>query len=137
MRLTSIVVLASTGLLAVPGAARAGVLTTDLPCYLERQPATATLTGFTPNVDVEVQGDQIYAAGLTDAAGTLTLRFTAPLRETAEPGSDRVVLTARELTGPAPQPAVRAAFRVTTMAFATTGGTRSYAIGEQPEVGGG
>ena len=125
MRLTPILALVGTGVLAVPAGARAGVVTTDMPCYIERQPGTATLTGFTPNVDVEIQGDQIYAAGLTDASGTLSLPFTAPLRETSKPGSDRVVLTARELTGLAPQPAVRAAFRVTSLSFATSGGTRS------------
>ena len=125
MRLTPILVFLCSGLLVVPPAARAGVVATDMPCYVERQPATATLTGFTPDVDVELQGDQIYAAGRTDAAGGLTLSFTAPLRATAKPGSTRVVLTAKELTGPAPRPAVTAAFRVTTLSFATTGGTRS------------
>jgi hypothetical protein len=125
LRLTPIVVLASTGLLVLPAAARAGVVTTDLPCYVERQPGSATLTGFTPGADVELLGDQIYAAGRTDAAGALTLRFIAPLRATDQPGSDRVVLTAKELTGPAPQPPVTAAFRVTTLSFATSGGTRS------------
>jgi len=96
-----------------------------MPCYVEGQPAAALLTGFTPNVDVAVEGEQIFASGITDAAGAVTLRFTAPLRETSRPGSDRVVLTATELTGPAPQPPVRAAFRVTSLSFATTGGTRS------------
>jgi hypothetical protein len=125
LRLTPILVLLSSGLLVVPAAARAGAVATDMPCYVEGQPGSATLTGFTPGADVEVRGDQIYAAGRTDAAGALTLPFTAPLRATDQPGSDRVVLTVKELTGPAPQPPVTAAFRVTTLSFATTGGTRS------------
>ena len=125
MRPTPILVLVSTALLVPPAAAHAGAVATDMPCYVERQPATATLTGFTPDVEVELQGDQIYAAGRTDAAGALTLSFSAPLRATAKPGSNQVVVTARELTGPAPQPPVNAAFRVTTLSFATTGGTRS------------
>jgi hypothetical protein len=125
LRLTPILVLLSSGLLVVPAAARAGGVATDMPCYVEGQPGSATLTGFTPGADVEVRGDQIYAAGRTDAAGALTLPFTAPLRATDQPGSDRVVLTVKELTGPAPQPPVTAAFRVTTLSFATTGGTRS------------
>jgi hypothetical protein len=123
--LTPILALLSSELLVLPATAHARHLTTDMPCYVERQPATATLTGLTPNVDVQLQGDQIYAAGRTDAAGGLTLAFTAPLRATAKPGNTRVVLTAKELTGTAPQPPVTAAFRVTTLSFATTGGTRS------------
>ncbi len=125
MRPTAILVLLSSGLLASPAAAGANHLATDMPCYVERQPASATLTGFTPGADVELQGDQIYAAGRTDAAGALTLPFTAPLRATDQPGSDRVVLTAKELTGAARRPPVTVAFRVTTLSFATSGGTRS------------
>jgi len=125
LRRTPTLPLAAAGLLVLPAAAHAGIVATDLPCYVERQPGTAVLTGFTPNVDVAIEGDQISAAGVTDAAGALTLPFAAPRRKTSSPGSDRVVLTARERTGPAPRPPVRVAFRVTSLSFATTGGTRS------------
>ncbi len=127
MRRTPIIALLGAGLgaLAVPAAATAGTVATELPCYVERQPARVVLTGFTPNVTVQVEGDQIVATGVTDAAGNATLPFTAPLRRTARPGSSEVVLTARELTGPAPQPPATVAFRVATFGFATNAGTTS------------
>lgn len=123
-----ILALLAAGLLAVPAGARAGTVATDMPCYMERQPAVAQLTGFTPNVDVQIEGDQVTATGVTDASGSLTLHFTAPLRETSRPGSERVVLTATELTGPAPQPPAKAAFRVTTLSFASTGARKPTAM---------
>jgi hypothetical protein len=127
VRRTAISVLLGVGtsLLAVPAAAEARAVITDLPCYLERRPATATLTGFTPNVDVQIRGDQIQAAGVTDATGSLALAFAAPSRGTARPGSTKVTLTATELTGPARSQRATVAFRVATFGFATSGGTTS------------
>jgi hypothetical protein len=125
VRRTPILALAGAGALAVPPAAQAGVISTDLPCYVERQAATASLTGFTPNVDVQIEGDQVQAAGVTDATGSLSLTFRAPLRSSSRPGSDRIVLTASELSGPAPQPPASVRFRVASFAFATSTGTRS------------
>jgi len=130
---------AAAALLAAPAGAGAGAATvgagagaatvaTDMPCYVERQPARALLTGFTPNVDVAVTGDQVFASGVTDVAGSVTLAFTAPLRETSRPGSERVVLTATELTGPAPRRPVKVAFRVTTLSFASKGPRSPTAI---------
>ena len=127
-RIPIVTVSAAAAVLAAPAAAEAGHVATDMPCYLERQAARVLLTGFTPNVDVVVEGDQVFASGVTDAAGGLVLPFSAPLRETSQPGSERIVLTATELTGPAPQPPVRAAFRVTTLSFASKGSRSPTAI---------
>ncbi len=128
MRRIPIVTVSAAAALAAPPAADAGTVATDMPCYVERQPGTALLTGFTPNVEVQLEGDQIVAGGITDAAGSLALRFTAPLSETSRPGSERIVLTVRELTGPAPQPPAKAAFRVTTLSFASRGPRSPTAI---------
>jgi len=112
---------AAAALLGSPASARATHLATDMPCYGERQPGTALLTGFTPNAGVMVKGGGVVASGVTDAAGSLALPFAAPPRGTTRPGSTRIVLTATEVAGPAPQPAAKAAFRVTTLSFASRG----------------
>ncbi len=128
MRRIPIVTASAAAILATPPAAQAGTVATDMPCYREGQAARALLTGFTPGAVVRITGHDVVAEGVTDAAGSLVLPFVAPLRTPSRPGSLRIELTARELTGPAPQPPATAAFRVTTLSFANRGPRSPTAI---------
>lgn len=112
--------------LTLPAAASAGTLTLDA-CYIETQPAQAILSGFTPNVPIAIEADQVFTSGMTDATGSATLPFKAPIYSTITPGSKQFTMTATEGGGstPAVQPPVTRNFRVANFAFATSTGTRS------------
>ncbi len=73
-------VLGLTTLAAVlPAAASAATITTDRPCYSERQAVAITGTGWGPGTRWNAVADQIFAAGYADAAGNWATRVQAPI----------------------------------------------------------
>jgi len=64
--------------LLIPGAAQAATLSTDQPCYVEREPMTISGSGWVPGSRWSVQADQIFAAGDADGAGAFSTLEPAP-----------------------------------------------------------
>ncbi len=63
----------------VPAGANAATITTDRPCYYERQATTITGAGWGPGTRWNAAADQIFAAGDADPAGNWTTQVQAPI----------------------------------------------------------
>jgi hypothetical protein len=110
-------------LLTAPAAAHAAALTTDLPCYVEQQPMIVNGSGYAPNAEVQVQGDQIFTTVTTDATGSFSAPLMAPIFPTVTPGSKEYSVGGTESANPAST--ATAAFRVTNFTFSTSQGQKS------------
>jgi hypothetical protein len=82
LRVLANLVLAWT-LLALPCAAQAATVQTDLPCYLENRSVAVTGTGFTPGASFTVLRDsQAIGGGTVGPDGSVTGSFTSGALET-------------------------------------------------------
>ena len=79
-RLLNSLAAGSAAAVLVPATAGAATLTTDLPCYVDSQPMTISGTGWPAGAPWDVQSEQVFAFGTTDAAGNFeTTSETAPI----------------------------------------------------------
>lgn len=108
---------------AAPATGHAATVLVSQPCQVVSFGLSATLSGFPPNSPVSIRSDQIFASGTTDATGTATIPFNAPLLGSVDPGSKQFVLTAQDQSGSGAT--ATTTFRSANFAFGTTGGRRS------------
>ncbi len=79
-RLSIALAAGSAAAVLLPATAGAATLATDRPCYIESQPMGITGTGWPAGAPWDVQTDQVFDFGTTDAVGNfVSTNETAPI----------------------------------------------------------
>lgn len=86
---------------AVPAAASAAAVQTDLPCYLRSQAVNVAGQGFAPGAFVTANGSGFTSSGTADAAGNFGGQGTAPFVDSDRKSPKTVTLTASDGTNTA------------------------------------